>query len=129
MSRRALIGVEAAFGALLVETRKMHFAKPLCLGLIAAAVLVGPALPQDASNPLRLYAVNVGGGYGIYLGKGIVITVAHVTDLEPRVQIAGRDIPAKLVKRGDDVDLALLSIDESLPARLGLRHTPMCQNP
>jgi S1-C subfamily serine protease len=107
----------------------MHFATPSCLVLIAAMSLAGSAYPQDIHNPLRFYAIHIGGGYGVYLGKGIVITAAHVTDAEPRVEIAGRDLPAKVVKRGSDVDLALLSIDEHLPARLGLRHMPLCQSP
>jgi S1-C subfamily serine protease len=108
----------------------MHFATPFCLGLIAAVVLAGPARPQDVNNPLRHYAVRIGIGHGVYLGRGIVITAAHVAgDLEPHVEIAGRDLTTKVVKRGNDVDLALLSIDEHLPARLGLRHMPLCQSP
>jgi Trypsin-like peptidase domain len=107
----------------------MPFATPFCLGLIAAAILAEPAHPQDANYLLRFYAVRIGAGYGVNLGKGIVITAAHVAGLEPRVEIAGRDLPTKVVKRGDDVDLTLLSIDEHLPARLGLRHMPLCQKP
>jgi S1-C subfamily serine protease len=110
----------------------MHFATPFYLGLITAAVLAGPARPQDPNNSLKLYAAHVGGGYGVYLGNGIVITVAHVTALAPRVKIAGTDLPARVVKRGDsnDVDLALLSIDEhELPASLKPLHMPLCQNP
>jgi hypothetical protein len=107
----------------------MHLAARFYLSLVVALMFAGPARPQDAHNPLRLYAVYVDGGYGVYLGKGFVITAAHVAGLEPRVQIAGRQVPAKVVKRGDvsDVDLTLLSIDEHFPTNLGLRHMPLCQ--
>jgi hypothetical protein len=110
----------------------MQFATLFCLGLIAAAVLAGPAHPQDTDNSLRLYTVHIGGSYGVYLGGGIVITAAHVVGLAPRVEIAGEDFPTKIVKRGDvnDVDLTLLSIDEQkLPASVRLHHMPLCQNP
>jgi hypothetical protein len=108
----------------------MHFTAPLCIGLIAASVMGGPAWTQNAGDPLRLYAVRIGGGHGIYLGSGIVITAAHVAGTEPRVELAGHDVPAKVLKQGDpsDVDLTLLSIDGHLPARLGLHHLLLCQN-
>ena len=110
----------------------MRFATPLCLGVIAAAALAGPAHPQDADDSLRLYTVHIGGSYGVHLGAGVVITAAHVAGSEPRVEIAGEGFPTKVVKRGDvdDVDLALLSIDEQkLPASLRLHHMPLCKNP
>jgi hypothetical protein len=91
----------------------------------------GPARALNAGDPLRLYAVRIGGGHGVYLGSGIVVTAAHVAGTEPRVELAGHDVPAKVLKQGDpsDVDLTLLSIDGHLPARLGLRHLLLCQNP
>ena len=100
----------------------MHFANSFCLGLIAALAVAGSARTQDARNPLRLYAVGIGIGHGVYLGKGMVISAAHVAGEGSRVQIAGADLPTKVVKQDNDVDLILLSIDEHLPARLGLRH-------
>jgi len=115
----------------LIETGTMPLA-PFWLGLIAAAVLAWPANPQNGDDALTLYAVHTGIGYGVYLGKGIVITAAHVVVGESRVKIAGADLPAKVVKRGAlaDVDLALLSIDEQkLPASVRLLHMPLCQNP
>jgi len=121
----------------------MQFATPICLGLIAAAALAGPAHPQDADDALRLYAVHIDrtqkqplNGYGVYLGNGIVITAAHVVGggdaTKPQVKIAGEHLPTKVVKDGDlnDVDLTLLSVDErQLPDSLASRHMPLCQNP
>jgi len=107
----------------------MHFPKSLYLGLIAALVVVGPARTQDARDPLRLYAVGIGIGHGVYLGKGIVISAAHVAAAGSHVQIAGADLTTKVIKQDNDVDLILLSIDEHLPARLGLRRMPLCENP
>ena len=101
------------------------------IGLFAAALVVGLAHSEDAGDSLRPYAVSVGGGHGVYLGKGIVITAAHVAGFPPQVEIAGAKVPTKAVKRGDlnDVDLTLLSIDEQLPAKLGLDHIQLCQKP
>ena len=62
----------------------MHFTAPLCLGLTAVSVMSGPARLQNASDPLRLYAVRIGGGHGVDLGSGIVITAAHVAGPNPK---------------------------------------------
>ena len=104
----------------------------------AHAQLIDPARTTDDS--LRLYAVNIiqdppqsWTGYGIYLGKGLVLTAAHVvgsaTRTKPNVRIAGMDLPAHAVKEGTQVDLTLLSIDEQkLPIYLQMRRMPLCDN-
>jgi len=104
----------------------------------------GSLSPDDS---LRIYAVNVVHsrplkepfiGYGIYLGQGAVITAAHVLGRwpslisNPRVLIAGQELPAKVIKEGsfDTIDLALLSVDEAhLPVSLRLRRNPLCKDP
>jgi hypothetical protein len=126
-----------------------RFAKPLCLGLIAAAVLACPAHPQDdPDQSLRLYAVHVirvptepWTGSGVYLGHGLVITAAHVAGLgvyrtflwhKLLVQIAGLELPANVIKDGHflDVDVSILSVDEQqLPVSLRLRRMTICKNP
>lgn len=77
-------------------------------------------------------------GYGIYLGKGVVITAAHVLGnwpssiTNPRVLIAGQELPAKVIKDGsfEATDVALLSVDEArLPISLQLRRNPLCGKP
>src|SRR5262245_2545408 len=69
---------------------------------------------QSPDDSLRIYAVNVVKttpfeepftGYGIYLGKGAVITAAHVIGRwgflkNPHVLIAGQSLPAKIIKEG-----------------------------
>ena len=109
----------------------MRAAISLCLGFFVAALIAGLARSQDAGDSLRPYAVSIGGGHGVYLGKGLVITAAHVAGFPPQVEIAGAKVPTKAVKRGNlnDVDLTLLSIDEQLPAKLGLGHMQLCQKP
>jgi hypothetical protein len=121
----------------------MRFAKPLCLGFVAATALVCPAHPQDADQSLTLYAVHVirvpkepWTGYGVYLGDGIVITAAHVAGSsffhKLFVDIAGQDLPANVIKQGQfsDVDLTLLSVDErQLPVSLRLRRMTVCKDP
>jgi hypothetical protein len=73
-------------------------------------------------------------GYGIYLGNGFVLTASHMPAnfalTKPHVLIAGRDLPASLVKEGtlETVDLTLLSVDTTrLPARLAMSRLPLCE--
>ena len=122
-------------------------------GFIAIAAATAPLHAQslDGSlspdDSLRIYAVNVIHdrplkqpfiGYGIYLGQGAVITAAHVLGhwpsfiSDPRVLIAGQELPAKVIKEGsfETTDLALLLVDESrLPVSLRLRRNPLCKEP
>ena len=103
-----------------------------------------PAHAENTDDSLLVYAVNIhrtpmqswGPGYGIYLGKGLFITAAHVAGhtwlTRPKVSIAGEEFPTNVVKAGDfeTVDLTLLSVDEKLlPSRLALRRNPLCQQP
>jgi hypothetical protein len=115
--------------------------------VIAAAHISVPAHAQSPDDAFKVYAVNVVHtpplkkpfiGYGIYLGQGAVITAAHVVGrwpsffINPRVLIAGQDLPAKIIKKGsaDQIDLTLLSVDEELlPVSLRLRRNPLCKGP
>jgi hypothetical protein len=118
-----------------------------------------PAQPADHSQPtdhaqpinlarptddsLRIYAVDIwqdpppswGPGRGVYLGKGLVLTAAHVVGsaahTKPRVHIAGIELPATAIREGNSqrVDLTLLSVDEQkLPVYLRMRRMPLCDN-
>jgi hypothetical protein len=87
--------------------------------------------PDDSLLP---YSVGVNGGAGIYLGKGLVLSVAHVVGggivNKPKVSIAGQDRTATVVKESpfEQLDLALLEInEEGLPVSLRLRRIPLCQ--
>ena len=113
------------------------------LTAIGISTTVWGLTPDDS---LRIYAVNVVKttpfekpftGYGIYLGKGAVITAAHVIGRwgflkDPHVLIAGQYLPATIVKEGsvEQTDVTLLSVDEMrLPASLQLRRNPLCKQP
>ena len=99
-------------------------------------------MAEPTDDSLRIYAVNIiqdppqsWTGYGIYLGRGLVITAAHVVGsaarTKPRVRIAGMDLPANAIKEGslERVDLTLLSIDErKLPIYLQMRRLSLCEN-
>jgi trypsin-like peptidase len=113
------------------------------LSVSADAPVSGAARTSDDS--LLIYAIKVihgrplqknFSGYGIYLGKGAVITAAHVMGrwpafiANPRVVVAGRELPARIVKKGspETIDLALLLVDErELPVSLRLRRNPLCK--
>ena len=125
----------------------MRLAAWLGIIVISAVSMFAPARAQNLEDDeLRVYAVNVVKkapfekeftGYGIYLGSGKVITAAHVVGnwplvTNPRVLVAGLDLPATIIKQGslDDTDLALLSVDEAqLPMSLRLRRNPLCKQP
>ena len=126
-----------------VEPRpSLRFAIGFCLA--AASMLpLGFAQADPTDDSLRLYAIDIwqdppqswGPGRGVYLGKGLVITAAHVVGLtrqtKPSVRIAGMDLPAHAIKEGsfERVDLTLLSIDErKLPIYLQMRRMPLCEN-
>ena len=124
----------------------MRFAARFGFIIIAAACISVPVQAQSPDDDLKVYAVNVVKtppfekqftGYGIYLGHGTVITAAHVVGhwpaiTNPRVLVAGLDLPAKVIKEGsfEQTDLALLSVDkERLPVSLRLRRNPLCKEP
>jgi hypothetical protein len=113
--------------------------------IVVAASISGPVQGQSPDDGLRIYAVNVVKttpfrkpfiGYGIYLGKGAVITAAHVIGRwgflkNLHVLINGQNLPAKIIKEGSsEQDLTLLSVDEArLPVSLRLRRNPLCKQP
>jgi Trypsin-like peptidase domain len=121
----------------------LRFAIGFCLAAAALLPLgFAHAQTDPADDSLRLYAVNIvqdppqpWPGYGIYLGKGLVITAAHVVGsaahTKPRVHIAGMELPATAIREGnvERVDLTLLSVDEQkLPVYLRMRRMPLCDN-
>lgn len=120
----------------------------LVLAGLAIGVVCAWAFGRDAGglddHAAQLFAVNVlsspkqapPGLYGVYLGRGLVLTAAHVAghagSAHPIVRVAGRSLDAQFVKEGkyDDIDLTLLSIDmRLLPPQLGLRLMPICDEP
>lgn len=117
----------------------------LSVGIALVLVLFSrPSPAEEFDDSLLAYAVNIhrtpmqtwGPGYGIYLGKGLFITAAHVVGhawwTEPKVSIAGQEYPSRVVKEGsfEGTDLTLLSVDEKLlPLRLALRQIKLCTVP
>ncbi len=114
------------------------------ISLVVAVLIVTPSSAKNADDSLLAFAINVhrtpmqswGPGYGIYLGKGLFITAAHVAGrtwlTRPKVVIAGQEFPTHVVKEGsfEGTDLTLLSIDEDLlPMRLRLRKNSLCRSP
>ena len=122
----------------------MRLVAIFALVISAAIQTTGAGLAQTSDDSLRIYAVNVVKnppfkkqftGYGIYLGRGWVITAAHVVGnwpffTHPRVLFADLDLAATVIKKGsyEQIDLALLSVDETkLPVGLRLRRNPLCK--
>lgn len=118
----------------------------------AAALIAGLALSSSISRAeaeppdesLLAYAVHIhqtpmqswGPGAGIYLGRGVFITAAHVAGhawmTRPKIAINDQEFPTQTVKEGsfEGTDLTLLSVDEHLlPMRLRLRSMKLCTSP
>jgi hypothetical protein len=111
----------------------MHVVRKL-IAVVAIVALphFGHAASLDES--FLPYFVTVNGGAGIYLGNGLVLSVAHVVGggilNKPKVTIAERNLTATVVKESpfEQLDLALLEIDEAtLPVSLRLRRIPLCE--
>jgi hypothetical protein len=116
----------------------------LLFGLaLVLAFLADSCFAENPDDSLLIYAVNVhqtpmqswGPGYGIYLGKGLFITAAHVAGrtwlTRPKVTILGQEYPTRVVKEGslEGTDLTMLSVEEGLlPLRLRLRRNPLCDD-
>ena len=113
-------------------------------GALILTALLRTSWAQNADDSLLAYAINVhrtpmqtwGPGYGIYLGRGLFVTAAHVVGrawmTRPKVVIAGQEYPTRVVKEGsfEGTDLTLLSIEEDLiPMRLRLRQNSLCKEP
>jgi hypothetical protein len=125
---------------------RMRSAAWLSFIVLMAGLLSAPVHAQTPDDDLRIYSVSFNNsvsfiwpfsGYGVYLGRGTILTAAHVAGrwsilASPRIVIAGQELPGKIIKKGSfpDMDLALLSIDEtSLPLRVRLRLNPLCKTP
>src|SRR5215467_9101639 len=107
------------------------------IGLVLATATLAPlglAHAQSTDDSLRIYAVDIwqdppqswGPGRGVYLGKGLVLTAAHVVGsaahTKPRVRIAGMDLPAHAIREGNFERVDLIPIlrlsDRLLPSRV-----------
>jgi hypothetical protein len=115
-----------------MQVRTVRRILRITIGFIVAFPHLGHAAGLDDS--LLPYSVTVNGGAGIYLGNGLILSVAHVVGggiLEkPKVTIANQTLIATVVKESpfEQLDLALLQIDEAtLPVSLRLRRIPLCQ--
>jgi hypothetical protein len=106
--------------------------------LLGFGLLPSYADPQDEA--FLVYAVSIDmpswRGNGIYIGKGLFLTAAHVVGrswlTRPKIVIGGRTYPTRTVKEGPSggIDLTLLGVEESLlPMRLQLRRNPLCTAP
>ena len=109
--------------------------------ITTAASISVPSKAQNPDDALRVYAVKVILtppqsnspliSSGVYLGRGAILTAAHVVGPNLRVVIAGQELPADVIKLGSsETDLALLSVDQThLPVSLLLRRNPLCKEP
>src|SRR5262245_24927140 len=128
----------------LLSANGLDFVAQCAIRLCVCGIVLGPlgeASAQTTDDSLRVYAVNIvrhpeqeWTGYGIYLGRGLIISAAHVvgraSQTHPSVRIAGLELPAKAVKEGsyERVDLTFLSVDEKkLPISLRMRRMPLCE--
>jgi hypothetical protein len=101
------------------------------------ALFLSPSYADPLDETFLVYAVNIDlpswRGNGIYIGKGLFLTAAHVVGrgwlTKPKIVIGGQQYPTRVVKEGSSggTDLTLLAVEESLlPMRLRLRRNPLC---
>src|SRR5215813_1434283 len=116
----------------------VRFASALCLAVTLLAPVVCKGADKGSGRPWIATAsiVRNGGqsGSGVYLKSGLVITAAHLTDVDANMsaRIAGVVLPAKVLKQGslEDVDLSLLLVDqEKLPKSIKLPRMQLCEAP
>ena len=129
-------GVHSAWAFLASTALSTVQAALVALAVVSAFVpTAGFAVEADAS--LLPYAVNVLRTplsrhlYGVYLGKGLILTAAHVVGgSDPWVGVAGKLLPSHTVKRGNfnEIDLTVVRVDErELPVSLRIRRMPICE--
>jgi hypothetical protein len=104
------------------------------LVLLLAVATSAASRASDPDDSLLIYSVGVNGAAGIYLGNGLVLSVAHVVGggilNKPKLTIRGQILLATVVKESpfEQLDLALLEFDESsLPVSFRLRRIVLCQ--
>ena len=107
--------------------------------IIIRLLCYAPTHAQNSDSSFRIYSVGVvrtpfqSGvplvGSGIYLGRNVIITAAHVVEPNLQVLLAGQTLPATVVRLGsfEAIDLAILSVDQTrIPVWLQLRRNPIC---
>src|ERR1700744_741124 len=106
------------------------------LGFVLLSLIACPALSlaSEPDDSLSVYSVGVNGAAGIYLGNGLVLSVAHVGGggilNRPTITVAGQKRIATVVKESpfEQLYLALLEFNESgRRVSLRLRRIPLCQ--
>jgi hypothetical protein len=117
----------------------MHLVFRLCFVLMLLGPLVSQVAGQgSASRPwiatVWIIKDRLENGSGVYLWSGLIITAAHLTNTEAKmeVRIAGKDLPATILKQGlyEEIDLSLLAIDEQkLPEKPPLPTVKLCEAP
>ena len=113
----------------------------IAIWLILVGLLPISVFAEDSTDAaLQFYAVQVlhtsaqsPAGAGIYLGKGLVITAAHVTGSNQiGVRFDGVSVPARVLKKGalQKIDLALYAVRENdLPTAYRSLSLPLCETP
>ena len=113
--------------------------------VLAIAIVHAPSsgFAQNPEESLKVYAATVTktvtfsdplAGFAMYLGRGELISAAHVVGhwpflTRPKINIANLKLPPEVIKSGspDEVDITLLKVDETkLPVSLRLRLNPLC---
>lgn len=120
--------------------RRLANLLPLLAAAFLSALPLQPSYANEQDKGFLVYAVNIEmpswQGNGIYIGKGLFLTAAHVVGrawlTKPKIVIGGQQYPTRVVKEGSPTgtDLTLLAVDESLlPMRFRLRRNPLCTAP
>ncbi len=124
----------------ILKLAEFKYSLSFLAGAFVFALFLQPCCADPQDDAFLVYAVNIdmrsSWGNGIYIGKGLFLTAAHVVGRSwltwPKIVIGGQKYPTRVVKEGSSggTDLTLLAVEESLlPMRLRLRRNPLCIAP
>jgi Trypsin-like peptidase domain len=139
VSMRPILAVYRALlnGPSILNLAGYQYSLSLLVTICLFTLGLRPSYADQQDETFQFYAVNIDmrawRGNGIYIGKGLFVTAAHVVGrswfTRPKIVIGSQIYPTRVVKEGSsgDTDLTLLGVEEALlPMRLQLRRNPFC---
>lgn len=100
------------------RNRLLDICIPAAIAIVTVGIIAGVYLRSVAyaarTSPVLLVETDIGHGSGVSLGRGMVLTAAHVIKDAKEIKVSGPNgdaTPAKVVWSAADYDIALLETD------------------